>query len=261
MQRIKSGLLHPEGLGLRKAAFVSVVAGIVCLSAFAVPVCGQESGEFGGIRSFGFSSSYSPTSSHIFIGDAKQRRIWTLGAEYTHLLRPGRNVRIDYEGSILPLFEETDPTITGTIFTYAGQQFITQQTPVRVINITNQPVGSALAPNGSIVPLFALFGRQDTYGASIVPLGARITVLPRLRIQPSFALNLGFVVSARDIPVDQADQFNFLFALGTGVQFFTDARTSWRVEYIYRHVSNAGQGLQNPGIDQGVVRVTVSLHH
>jgi hypothetical protein len=32
------------------------------------------------------------------------------------------------------------------------------------------------------------------------------------------------------------------------------------VEYIYRHVSNAGQGNQNPGVDQGVVRVTVSLH-
>ena len=244
-----------------KAAFVSIVAGALCLLAFATPVRSQETGGFGGICSFGFSSSYSPTSSHIFIGDAKQRRIWTLSAEYTRLLRPGRNFRLDYEGSIAPLFEETDPTVTGTFFTYAGQSIITAQTPVRVIDVTNQPVGNILAPNGTFVPLYVQFGRQDTYAASIAPLGARITALPRHRIQPSFSLDLGFVVSARDIPVDQADQFNFLFSLGPGLQFFTDAHTSWRFEYIYRHVSNGGEGLQNPGIDQGVVRVTVSLHH
>jgi hypothetical protein len=238
-----------------------MVAGVVCLSAFATPVQGQEPGEFGGIRSFGFSSSYSPSSSHIFIGEAKQRRIWTLSAEYTHLLRPGRHVRLDYEGSIMPLFEETDPTVTGTIFTYKGQAFITTLTPVRVIDVTSDPIGTALAPNGSAVPLFALFGRQDTYAAAFAPLGARITALPRWRIQPSFAVDLGFVVSHRDIPVDQADQFNYLFSLGPGVQFFTDAHTSWRVEYIYRHVSNAHQGYQNPGIDQGVLRVTLSHHH
>ena len=33
-----------------------------------------------------------------------------------------------------------------------------------------------------------------------------------------------------------------------------------RAEYIYRPMSNAGQGDQNPGVDQGVVRVTISLH-
>lgn len=246
---------------MRKAALVSITAGVVCFSAFATPLRSQETSGFGGVRSFGFSSSYSPTSSHIFIGDAKQRRIWTLGAEYTHLLHPGQNLRLDYEGSITPLFEETDPTVTGTIFTYAGQSFVTSQTPIRVIYVTHQPVGNALAPNGSFVPLYVLFGRQDTYAASIAPLGARITALPRYRIQPSFSVDLGFVVSARDIPVDQANQFNFLFSLGPGIQLFTDAHTSWRFEYIYRHVSNAGRGLQNPGIDQGVVRVIVSLHH
>ena len=143
----------------------------------------------------------------------------------------------------------------------AGSPSSPSRPEVRVIDITHQPIGEALAPNGSIVPLYALFGRQDTYAAAISPLGVRITAVPRHRIQPSFAINLGFVVSARDIPVAQADQFNFLFSLGPGIQFFTDAHTSWRFEYIYRHISNAGQGNQNPGVDQGVVRVTVSLHH
>jgi hypothetical protein len=48
--------------------------------------------------------------------------------------------------------------------------------------------------------------------------------------------------------------------MGPGLQFFTNRRTSMRVEYLYRHISNAGQGDQNPGIDQGVIRLTVSHH-
>jgi hypothetical protein len=245
---------------LRKAALVSIIAGLICFSAFTRPVLGQEPGGFGTVQSFGFSSSYSPDSSHILIGSADQRRIWTLGAEYTHLLRQGPRFRFDYEGSIMPVFEETDPTVTGTVFTFEGQTILTPQTPVRVQRVAHGPVGTILTANGGMVPLYANFAREDTYAASIAPLGGRVTALPRWRIQPSLALDLGFVVSARDIPVDDADQFNYMFALGPGIQFYVDKKTSWRVEYIYRHVSNAGQGNQNPGIDQGVVRVTLSLH-
>jgi hypothetical protein len=212
------------------------------------------------VQSFGFSSTYSGTSSHILIGESEQRRVWTLGAEYTLLLRRGPRFRFDYEASLLPLFEETDPTVTGTVFTFGGQAIVTPQTPVRVVAVTHQPVGYILTGNGSNAPVYALFGRQDTYAAAFSPLGARISALPRWRVQPSLALDLGFVVSARDIPVDDAAQFNYMFSFGPGVEFFSDSHTSWRVEYIYRHVSNAGQGNQNPGVDQGVVRVTVSLH-
>jgi len=35
----------------------------------------------------------------------------------------------------MPLFEETDPTVTGTIFANGGQSIITPQTPVRVVSV------------------------------------------------------------------------------------------------------------------------------
>jgi len=244
---------------MRKAALVSIVAGLVCFSALR-PVFGQEPSGFGTVQSFGFSSSYSPDSSHILIGSSGQRRIWTMGAEYTHLLRQGPRFRLDYEASAMPVFEETDPTVTGTVFTTGGQNIVTPQAPVRVLHVAHGPVGTILTANGSLVPLYAMFAREDTYAGAVAPIGARVTALPRWRVQPSLALNLGFVASARDIPVDESDKFNYMFALGPGIQFYVDKKTSWRVEYVYRHVSNAGQGNQNPGIDQGVVRVTVSLH-
>ena len=252
--------MRPEGLRLRKAAVVSIFASLISLPCLGGAVLGQESTSRAGIQSFGSSSSYSPDSSHILIGESQHRRIWTLGAEYTHRLHQGPLFRLDYEGSLIPVYEETDPTVVGTKFTFAGQDFITQQAPVRVVSVAHGPVGAAETGLTTSVPLYALFGRQNTYAAALSPLGVRVSALPHWRLQPGFAVDLGFVLSARDIPVDHTSQFNYLIAFGPGLQFFGDNHLSWRVEYLYRHVSNAGQGNQNPGVDQGVVRVTVSRY-
>ena len=246
-----------RGLRLRKAALVSI-AGLVCLTSWCVPACTQESTSLGGVQSFAFSTTYSPSSSHILIGDAEQRRVWTLGAQYTHRLRQTPQFRLDYEGSIMPVYEETDPAVVGTIFSFSGQSFFTPLAPTRLIYAVRGPVGSVIQKNGSVTPITAVLTRQNTYAAALSPLGVRISAFPRSRIQPGFALDLGFVVSARDIPVDQTAQFNYMFSFGPGFEVFASPRTSWRFEYIYRHTSNAGQGVLNPGVDQGVVRITLS---
>jgi len=226
-----------------------------------VPGLGQEPGGVAGVQSVGLSTSYSPDSSHILIGLSQQRRTWTLGAEYTHRLGSGKRFRFDYEGSLQPLYEESDPTVIGTMTTIAGRTFVTPQTPVRVIFEDRGPVGVVTEGNGASAPIYAYYGRQNTYAAALSPLGARVSGFPRSRIQPSFAVDLGFVVSSRDLPVDLADQFNYMFSFGPGVQVFASPRSSMRLEYIYRHISNAHQGYQNPGVDQGVIRLTLSRYH
>ncbi len=239
-----------------KAAIVTILA--ACASLCGVSLYSQEPFRLDARHSLGFSTTFSPDSSHIFIGDSERRRIWTLGAEYTHVLHQGSRFRFDYEGSILPLYEETDPTIYGTIFTLNGQTFTTEQTPTRITYAIRGPIGMVGSPGGPNHPINALTGREDTYAAAFTPLGARISAFPRRRIQPTFALDLGFIVAARDIPIDQSSWFNFLFSFGPGLQFFTSPNASIRLEYIYRHASNAGLGNQNPGVDQGVARVTLS---
>lgn len=245
---------------MRQAALVPLFAGLLLVSASARPLLSQEPAAYGGTSSLGISGTYSPDSSHIFIGTSRQRRIWTAGVEYTRLLHQNRQFRLAYEGTLTPFLLERDPTVTATVFNSSGATIVTQQAPARVVLVTNGPIGAVEAGNGQIVPLYAQFGTEETYAAAVSPLGARISALPRSSVQPSFAIDLGFVVSARDIPVDHAAQFNYTFAFGPGLQFFTDHRTSVRVEYLYRHISNAGQGEQNPGIDQGVFRVTLSRH-
>ena len=241
----------------RKDAMAALLAAIMSISGWSGSAWGQESGGVGGIKSLGFSSSYSKSSSHILIGEATDRTVWTLGAEFTHLIYMSPHYRMDYEASVMPLFEETDPTLTGTVFTYNGQKLYAPQQPVRLVAISHAPVGAVLTPGGSYTPIYATYGRQDTYAAAFAPMGARISTLPSWRVQPSFALDLGFVVSSRAIPIDDADQFNFMFLFGPGIQFYTSPRGSFRVEYFYRHISNGSLGDTNPGIDQGVFRVTV----
>ena len=245
---------------MQKTVLVSIARGLACLAALSVTGRGQQPGGFGGAQSYGVSSSYSPDSSHILIGDCEQRRVWTLGAEYTRLLYHGPLFRLDYEASVMPLYEETDPVVTGTTFTLAGQQISNPQPAQRVVVVPRGPVGTVTGVPGGPIPVYAVLGRVDTYSGALSPLGARISALPGWRVQPSMALDLGFVASHRDIPIDQSDQFNYMFSFGPGVQFFPNRNTSWRVEYIYRHTSNAGQGFQNPGVDQGVIRVTLSHH-
>ena len=240
---------------MRKAALVLLFAGLVCLSGW-----GQEPGGVGGAQSYGFSWSYSPDSSHILIGLAQQRSTWTLGFEYTHLIKSHQRFRLDYEGSFLPVYEETDPTVIGTRTTLDKNTIVTEEPPIRVVTVDHGPVGTATVVNGPSAPIYAIFSRESTYAAALEPLGARMSAFPRSRIQPSFSVDLGFVVSSRDLPVNDADQFNYLFSFGPGVQVYTGARTSVRVEYILRHISNAHMGYQNPGVDQGVFRVTFSRH-
>lgn len=246
---------------MHKAALLPLAAGFLCLFGFCSTGSAQDAARVGGTRSYGISASYSPDSSHILIGDAGQRRTWTAGIEYTHLLWAGPRARLDYEGEFMPFFFESDPTVTGTLFTVNGQNIVTNQTPERVLFVDHHPVGSILTGNGTMAPLYALYGRQNTYAAALTPLGARLSAFPRSRLQPSLAVDLGFLVAARDIPLDDCAQFNYTFALGPGIQLFTSRNRSYRLEYLYRHVSNAGEGGQNPGIDQGVIRLTVSSIH
>jgi hypothetical protein len=251
---------------MRAAALVFLCS--ICLSLFSLSALGQVPGKDfgdwsrlpGGTQSIGVSTSYSPDSSHIFIGLAEQRRTWTAGIEYTHLLSYGNKLRWDYEGSVTPLYAESDPVSIGMTATVAGTTYMTPEAPQRVTFVNHAPVGIAHALDGAVSPIYPVYSRQTTYAAGVAPLGARVTAFPRRALRLSFAVDLGFVVSPRDMPVDLSDQFNYMFAFGPGVELYTSQSSSVRLEYIYRHISNADEGFVNPGVDQGVVRLTVSQH-
>jgi hypothetical protein len=242
---------------LLRSALITVLVSVFCLSRGASAQA-QEPDDFGGIQSFGVSTSYSPDSSHMLIGEAEQRRTWTFGFEYTHRLGHSQRVRLDYEGSVVPVYEEFDPAVVGLLYSVPGTTNTDPENPpIRVTTVNRGPIGVINGPHGATSSIYPVFANLNTYGGALSPLGVRATLFQHHSIQPSFALDLGFVVTTRDIPVENSDQFNYMFSFGPGIQIFSTPQASIRIEYIYRHISNASQGNVNPGVDQGTFRFTI----
>jgi opacity protein-like surface antigen len=211
-------------------------------------------------QSLGISFGYSPDSSHILIGISEQRRTWTGGVEYGRTLYGNNSIRADYEASVSPFFLERDPTASGS---YAklpdGSIENFPGVPTRVVKINGAPIGYIGGIGPTPIPIYADgFGTEETYAASISPLGARINGFNSHRLQPTFSADLGLVFSGRNLPVDQSSSVNFLFSFGPGVELFYKPNRAVRLEYLYRHMSNANIGITNPGVDQGVLRVTLT---
>ncbi|MGD0832090.1 MAG: acyloxyacyl hydrolase [Terracidiphilus sp.] len=229
---------------------------IVC-SAVCITASGQESPIFGGRQSLGVTAGYSPTSGHILIGLAERRRTFTAGFEYTRRFWQSRRVRLDYNGEFSPIFRESDPTLVGEETNINGNILLTPMTPKRVIAVDNNPLGNECSDTCS--PIYPVYGHDETtFAAAISPIGARVALFQRNKIQPTFEANTGIVISSRDIPVDNSSLFNYQFTFGPGAQIFASRRTAVRLEYIYRHISNADSGAINPGIDQRVFKLTIS---
>jgi hypothetical protein len=206
------------------------------------------------------TSNYSPTSSHILIGISGRRRTFAVGAEYTRRLWEGREARIDYSGEFSPLFRESDPTIVAEETTVAGSTVVTPVAPMRVVEVNHAPIGSSCVSVCS--PIYPVYGHDETtYAVALSPFGTRVIWMPRHRVQPTFETSLGVILSSRDIPVDGTAVFNYQFSFGPGVQVFASRQTALRLEYVFRHISNANSGTLNPGIDQCVFRLTLSRYH
>lgn len=222
----------------------------------------QENRSFDFKSSYGATVTYSPNSSHILIGQAEGREITTAGFEYTHRLFERNWFKLDYAGEISPLYRESDPTISGIQETYNG---VTTTRPLadpsRIVLSHSDYLGQDCATYyPACVPMYGVSGpNESTYGFATAPFGLRAVLRPERRIQPTFTVNTGFVITQRAIPVDGAAILNYQFSLGPGLRIFTSRQSSFGVEYLYRHISN-GNADVNPGIDQGVFRFTFSHH-
>ena len=221
---------------------------------------GQEGESAGGKQSLGVTSSYSPTSSHIFIGTAEQRRTFTAGIEYTRRLWEWNSARFDYAGEFSPLFRESDPTLVAGETMLAGSNVIIPISPTRVVEVSHAPIGCSCVSTCN--PIYPVYGHDETtFAVAVSPVGARVILARRHRLQPTFETGLGVVLSGRDLPVDNAASINYEFSFGPGVQVFASRSAAVRLEYVFRHISNANSGTLNPGIDQGVFRLTLSKYH
>lgn len=152
------------------------------------------------------------------------------------------------------MYRESDPDMVATETSFLGVETITPISPERVALVSHAPIGNDCY--GPCSPIYPVYGRSEkTYGAEMTPLGGRLIFATHWRAEPTFLAGAGFVISTRDIPVDDSALFNYEFTFGPGLQIFLSRKNALRIEYVYRHISNADMGSTNPGIDQGVFRL------
>ena len=209
---------------------------------------------------------YSNDSSHMLIGYATGRQIAAVGAGYEHRDFLTNEVAGSWVAEMRPLMRVIDPTMKG--FTLA---FPEQPAYSGVVNFTSAvPVDNRVSATPLHVILMAndrayagtatyIGGTRTTYVSAFSPVGYKLSLLPHKRYQPFVTGLSGFVVAPRDIPVFNSASFNFTFEVGAGVEIFQTHTRSCRLEYRYHHISNAGTGQVNPGIDSGVVKVSYSF--
>ena len=205
-------------------------------------------------NSWALFSEYAPTSSHILWGVSEKRLRLAFGGEYARRLVRGHGLEFDCMVQAKPVSLESDPTLVGFRSVSTGQIVARVVEPPRVVLVNNSPF--FLTNVGQVTPVY---GREWTYGFELDPIGLKLNFRARQRLQPFIDATGGFIVTPRDIPIDETSNFNYEFGFGSGFDYFLSTRHSLRFGYAFRHISNNGLGIYNPGIDAGVIEVGYSF--
>jgi hypothetical protein len=232
------------------------------LSVRPATLVGQEAESFGTRQGVSTWLGFAPTSQHILIGTAQERETFQAALGYTYAIKRWSSVSISYDGSIQPVYLERDPTFVGTSKpNQTGPPTITMFTqPYRPIGLYGD-FGYVYIGNGQSAAVDGIPGaRENTYAFAALPLGARIAGFTKGRFQPTLSAQVGALYASRNIPVNDSSSFNFMAYIGPGIEFFLTSKKSVRLEYLYEHISNASLGAQNPVVDSGGYRLTLTSY-
>ena len=96
---------------------------------------------------------------------------------------------------------------------------------------------------------FYFLDPQNVYGASIAPLNLKWNFTSPSRVAPYLQLSEGVLFTDHDLPFPGTSKVNFQSGLGLGFHIFTREKRAWTAEVKYQHISSAGLGDLNPGIN------------
>lgn len=219
---------------------------------------------YGRRQTFAAFFDYSNDSSHIILGRSPNRKFTELGFQYEYRLKANRKFTWKYTAEFRPVIGESD-------LTAASVAILTSPPPT--MTFINPPTATLLCVAGLQTFSFTdpntgtfysetvdtTCGRRWSYVEGLSPLGTRINFRPRSRWQPTASVLAGLLLSTKKIPIDSAGSFNFTFQLGAGLEYFRTPTQSIRLEYQLQHFSNGYTAPENPGVDNGLFKLTYTL--
>jgi hypothetical protein len=107
-----------------------------------------------------------------------------------------------------------------------------------------------------LVPVYLIFQPANTaYGWGFNPLGLKWNFVRRGRFSPYLELGGGALFSSKEIPT-YTNTVNFTPSAALGTHILGE-KYNWSVDVRYLHISNAGLGDYNPGLNTVQVRLGV----
>ena len=246
-----------------KSAVVACLALLLVFASAANAQIGDATG-FSNKNTYSAFLEYSNDSSHMVLGRASDRKFFGLGVRYERRLFSNHALVWKYAAEFRPLVLVSDPTQTET-------ETLTSPPPTEIISLSPVSVLKCFAgqesfsiPNPSTgIPtagtVVTTCGRRWTYAQGLSPIGSRINLLPHHRLQPTASFLAGYMLSVKKIPIDSAGSFNFTFEFGAGLEYYQSHSRSIRLEYQIQHFSNAYTAHANPGVDNGLFKLTYNF--
>lgn len=226
-------------------------------------------GAWNGTRSWSVFAQYSPTSTHLVLGIVDQRTFIALGGEFNQRLAANRVDQFFWAPEIRPLMVESDPAQTGFQYNLcalvtlgqpctpaSGYYRFPEKRPVINTGVQTSDQSAVIAGLPYYQNYTFHYGRRWTYVSGVSPLAFRWVFRPQAPVQPLLGVSAGVAFATRDIPMFETSAFNFTFGCSAGFQVWRNRAHATRVEYRFQHLSNAGMGPFDPGIDSQMVQVS-----
>jgi hypothetical protein len=113
-------------------------------------------------------------------------------------------------------------------------------------------------PGGPMVGTKVWDAPAMVYGAGVTPAGVQLYGNVTRMVSLFGNLSGGVAWFTRDMPVPDARRLNFLLDVGGGIRVARDGGSALLLGFKFHHMSNAGLGRENPGIDGNVVYAGLS---
>ncbi len=197
------------------------------------------------------------------MGDAVNVKLGAIGLQYQRRLIANRHLVWSYGMEFRPVIIESNPTVTyTTVYTSPITRHFSGRPEVTAKCVPLSQSYSGTNPTTGVVTAFteiASCSREITYAQGFSPFGMKLNLRTRSRLQPTFSSYEGYILSTRPVPSSNAGSFNFDFEIGAGFEYYRSRRNSVRLEYQVQHYSNKNTAPDNPGVDNGLLKLTYSF--
>jgi len=150
--------------------------------------------------------------------------------------------------------------VVGTVFQWRRWSFAYAAEVVPLLVISNNPTYNTETSElyGQPTQTKQETGRAPVAGFALSPIGfeTQIGLTSHWRVYGGGATGVAWFT--RDVPVPDARAFNYTFEFGAGAQWRCRPNLFLRVGYKFHHLSNAGTGALNPGLNGNVVVIGIA---